>query len=106
MFPIAIAWPSSAIEALAVCVYVLLASLATADVLLKKSDVRGALGWIAAAWRERCGRSSAYKRYARLPRMAMQQRERRLQLAGPRLRDHVGRNAATFEPAAVGPGHI
>src|ERR1017187_4199812 len=50
MFPIAIAWPSPAIEALAVCVYMLLAGLVTADVLLKKSDVRGALGWIAAAW--------------------------------------------------------
>ena len=50
MFPIAIDWPSPVIEAVAACIYVLLAGLVTADVLLKKSDVRGALGWIAAAW--------------------------------------------------------
>ena len=30
--------------------YVLLAAVVTVDVLLKKSDVRGALGWIGAAW--------------------------------------------------------
>lgn len=30
--------------------HVLLASLVTIDVLLKKSDVRGAIGWIAASW--------------------------------------------------------
>lgn len=30
--------------------YVALASLVTADVLLKKSDVRSALGWIGAVW--------------------------------------------------------
>jgi cardiolipin synthase len=33
-----------------VALYVLLACLVTVDVLLKKSDVRSALGWIAAAW--------------------------------------------------------
>ena len=31
-------------------IYVVLAGLVTADVLLKKSDVRGALGWIGAVW--------------------------------------------------------
>ncbi|MGH6827955.1 MAG: phospholipase D-like domain-containing protein [Rhizomicrobium sp.] len=50
MFPIWIAWPSPAARLLATLVYVLLAGLVTADVLLKKRDVRGALGWIAAAW--------------------------------------------------------
>jgi cardiolipin synthase len=33
-----------------VAIYLLLACLVTADALLKKSDVRSALGWIAAAW--------------------------------------------------------
>ena len=42
--------PSSLWAALVTAVYVLLALTVTADVLLKKSDVRGALGWIAAAW--------------------------------------------------------
>ena len=50
MFPISITLSSPAIEVLATAVYVLLASIVTADVLLKKSDVRGALGWIAAVW--------------------------------------------------------
>ena len=50
MFPITITWPTELIEAVIVAVYVLLACLVTIDVLLKKSDVRGALGWIAAAW--------------------------------------------------------
>ncbi len=30
--------------------YLAIAASVTVDVLLKKSDVRGALGWIAAAW--------------------------------------------------------
>jgi cardiolipin synthase len=47
MFPFA--WLKT-IETLAPIVYVLLAGLVTVDVLLKKSDVRAALGWIAAAW--------------------------------------------------------
>ena len=33
-----------------VTAYVLLAGIVTTDVLLKKSDVRGALGWIGAVW--------------------------------------------------------
>jgi len=48
MFPLAL--PLQTIEALAPIVYVLLAGLVTIDVLLKKSDVRAALGWISAAW--------------------------------------------------------
>src|SRR6202000_1370588 len=47
MFPFA--WLKT-IETLAPIVYVLLAALVTVYVLLKKSDVRAALGWIAAAW--------------------------------------------------------
>ena len=50
MFPIAIGWPTGAIETALAAAHVLLALLVTVDVLLKKSDVRGALGWIAAAW--------------------------------------------------------
>ena len=50
MFPITITWPTQRIEAVIVAIYVLLACLVTIDVLLKKSDVRAALGWIAAAW--------------------------------------------------------
>jgi len=42
--------PSSTWAALVTIIYVGLAITVTADVLLKKSDVRGALGWIGAAW--------------------------------------------------------
>jgi cardiolipin synthase len=42
--------PSSAWAALVTLLYVALAVIVTIDVLLKKSDVRGALGWIGAAW--------------------------------------------------------
>src|ERR1700755_1825539 len=42
--------PSSTLAALVTALYVVLAATVTADVLLKKSDVRGALGWIGAAW--------------------------------------------------------
>ena len=41
---------SPVMQALAGILYVLLAATVTVDVLLKKSDVRGALGWIGAAW--------------------------------------------------------
>ncbi|HWA88734.1 MAG TPA: phospholipase D-like domain-containing protein [Rhizomicrobium sp.] len=41
---------SSLAEWLLALMYVLLAGIVTLDVLLKKSDVRGALGWIGAAW--------------------------------------------------------
>lgn len=50
MFPIATAWPIQVIETALAIVYPLSAILVTVDVLLKKSDVRAALGWIAAAW--------------------------------------------------------
>ena len=49
MFP-TINWTSAALGDLSVALYVALAVLVTVDVLLKKSDVRAALGWIAAAW--------------------------------------------------------
>ena len=42
--------PSSAWAVLLTVLYVVLAATVTADVLLKKSDVRGALGWIGAVW--------------------------------------------------------
>jgi cardiolipin synthase A/B len=41
---------SSTWAALVTVLYVALAATVTIDVLLKKSDVRGALGWIGAAW--------------------------------------------------------
>jgi cardiolipin synthase len=50
MFPIWIGGSSPQAHAIWVAAYVLLAGLVTADVLLKKSDVRGALGWIGAVW--------------------------------------------------------
>ena len=50
MFPITIAWPTQLAETAIAVTYLLLACLVTVDVLLKKSDVRAALGWIAAAW--------------------------------------------------------
>lgn len=50
MYPIAATWPIQVIEAVLAIVYPFSAILVTVDVLLKKSDVRAALGWIAAAW--------------------------------------------------------
>ncbi|HEY4276550.1 MAG TPA: phospholipase D-like domain-containing protein [Rhizomicrobium sp.] len=50
MFPITMTWPTHGVEAAIVAIYLFLACLVTVDALLKKSDVRGALGWIAAAW--------------------------------------------------------
>ena len=42
--------PSPSLVALIGALHVLVAGTVTVDVLLKKSDVRGALGWIGAAW--------------------------------------------------------
>jgi len=50
MFPLEVAWPSPVLEAVAAALYVLLAATVTVDVLLKKSDVRAALGWIGTVW--------------------------------------------------------
>ena len=50
MFPLHIAWSSPVLHLLMVILYVVLAGLVTVDVLLTKSDVRGALGWIGAVW--------------------------------------------------------
>src|SRR5260221_14101358 len=50
MFPLHVAWPSPVAAALAAGLYILLAAIVTVDVLLKKSDVRAALGWIGAVW--------------------------------------------------------
>jgi cardiolipin synthase len=43
-------WSSPQAQALAAILYVLLSIIVTIDVLLKKSDVRGALGWIGLVW--------------------------------------------------------
>jgi cardiolipin synthase len=50
MFLTPAGWSSPLLEGLAALIYVLLAVAVSVDVLLKKSDVRGALGWIAAVW--------------------------------------------------------
>lgn len=50
MFFSSIDLSSTFAEWLLALLYVLLAGVVTVDVLLKKSDVRGALGWIGAAW--------------------------------------------------------
>ena len=50
MFFSSIDLSSTFAEWLVAFLHVLLASIVTVDVLLKKSDVRGALGWIGAAW--------------------------------------------------------
>jgi cardiolipin synthase len=50
MFPLHVAWPTPLLEALAAILYVLLAATVTIDILLKKSDVRAALGWVATVW--------------------------------------------------------
>jgi len=50
MFPISIPWTSPLVEGLVLALYILLAGLVTIDVLLKKSDVPRALGWIGLVW--------------------------------------------------------
>src|SRR5438552_12520914 len=50
MFRIHVTWPSPLVAGLAAVVYVLLAAIVTVDILLKKSDVRAALGWIGTVW--------------------------------------------------------
>ena len=50
MFPFAMEWSSPWVESLFVALDILLALTVTVDVLLKKSDVRGALGWIGLVW--------------------------------------------------------
>lgn len=43
-------WSSPQVQELTAVLYVLLSLIVTVDVLLKKSDVRGALGWIGLVW--------------------------------------------------------
>ncbi|HKQ43971.1 MAG TPA: phospholipase D-like domain-containing protein [Rhizomicrobium sp.] len=50
MFPFPFPWPSPAIATLVTVFSVFLAAVVTMDVLLKKSDVPRALGWIGAVW--------------------------------------------------------
>jgi cardiolipin synthase len=50
MSPLSAFWASPAMAATLVILHVALAVIVTVDVLLKKSDVRGALGWIGAVW--------------------------------------------------------
>lgn len=50
MFPLHLTWPSPTEATLMVALYVLLAVTVSIDVLLKKSDVRSALGWIGTVW--------------------------------------------------------
>jgi cardiolipin synthase A/B len=48
--PFHLTWPTPAEATLVVALYVLLAATVSIDVLLKKSDVRSALGWIGTVW--------------------------------------------------------
>ena len=50
MFPFTVEWSSPLVESVVAALHILLALTVTADVLLKKSDVRGALGWIGLVW--------------------------------------------------------
>jgi len=50
MFPIPVPWSNPLLEILMAGLYVLLAASVTIDILLKKSDVRSALGWIGTVW--------------------------------------------------------
>ena len=50
MFPLSVFWLSPALAAAVGVIHLTLAIIVTIDVLLKKSDVRGALGWIGAVW--------------------------------------------------------
>src|SRR6185436_13183413 len=50
MFPLNVAWPTPLLETEAATLYLLLAVTVTIDILLKKSDVRAALGWIGTVW--------------------------------------------------------
>lgn len=50
MFPLHALWASPAFAVALAVLHLLLAVIVTSDVLLKKSDVRGALGWIGAVW--------------------------------------------------------
>jgi len=50
MFPLSVEWSSPLVETVLGLLYLALALLVTVDVLLKKSDVRSALGWIGAVW--------------------------------------------------------
>ncbi|MFO1247862.1 MAG: phospholipase D-like domain-containing protein [Alphaproteobacteria bacterium] len=50
MFALADLWSSPQVQTLWAILYVLLSVIVTVDVLLKKSDVRGALGWIGLVW--------------------------------------------------------
>ncbi len=50
MFLITSSWAQGPGAFAATGLYVVCAGIVTIDVLLKKSDVRGALGWIAVAW--------------------------------------------------------
>jgi cardiolipin synthase len=50
MFPEPIPWTSPLVEGLVLALYILLAAVVTIDVLLKKSDVPRALGWMGLVW--------------------------------------------------------
>ncbi|HEX4271870.1 MAG TPA: PLDc N-terminal domain-containing protein, partial [Rhizomicrobium sp.] len=50
MYPLSAFWSSPAMATALAVLDVILAIIVTIDVLLKKSDVRGALGWIGAVW--------------------------------------------------------
>src|SRR5258708_34730036 len=60
MLPFSMAWSSPIAGTLVAILYVVLAAAVTVDVLLKKSDVRGALGWSGLVWLARVFGSLLY----------------------------------------------
>ena len=85
MFPISIEWSSPLLEGLALALHVLLAGLVTIDVLLKKSDVPRALGWIGLVWLAPMFGSLLYYLFGinRVTRRAVKMRWRHARAGGP-----------------------
>ena len=85
MFPISIEWSTPLLEGLALALYVLLAGLVTTDVLLKKSDVPRALGWIGLVWLAPIFGSLLYYLFGinRVTRRALKMRWRNARSGGP-----------------------
>jgi cardiolipin synthase len=94
MFPLHALWVSPAFAAAIAVLHLLLAVIVTSDVLLKKSDVRGALGWIGAVWLAPIAGSLLYYMFGinRVTRRA-------LKLGG--LSDEQARPPAPAAPAAA-----
>lgn len=98
MFFLWIGYPSTWAAALSVALYTVLAVVVTVDVLLKKSDVRSALGWIGAVWLAPLmgallyfifGINRVTRRAARLPRLDIREQTVRGGPAQPEGSPHI-----------------